>query len=71
MTLTRAHERFTAHVVQVASKREARQQVAWCATDNLGLSRRDATAAANAYAADLNEPYVLGPYIFVLTQETP
>ena len=69
MILTRTHPDYDTHLVVVANKRDARQHVAWCATDNLAMSRRDATDAANAYAADLDEPYRLGPYTFVLTKE--
>ena len=70
MTLTRTHTSGRTHAVGVVGKAEARRRVAWCATDNLGYSRAAATKAAAAFPADLDEPYVLGPYTFVLTQES-
>lgn len=71
MKLTRTHDNGAVFVDgHVPDKRTARQRVAWCATDNLAMTRKDAAAAANAYPAELNEPYRLGHYTFVLTEES-
>lgn len=48
--------------------RDAEQRVAWTATDNLAMSRKDASRqaalAARSFAA--GEPFDLGDYRFVL-----
>lgn len=71
MTLTRTHENGAVFIDgSITSKSHARRRVAWCGTDNLGMTRSSAAAAADAYPADLDEPYVLGPFTFVLTRES-
>lgn len=71
MKLTRTHDNGAVLIDgHVPDKRAARQRVAWCATDNLAMTRKDAAAAADAYPAEPDEPYVLGPYTFVLTEES-
>jgi hypothetical protein len=53
--------------------RSAEQRVAWCATDNLAMSRAAASEAAaeagKAFRA--GEPFDLGPYHFELCEDTP
>jgi hypothetical protein len=47
------------------TQKNARRLIFWCATDNLGWSRRDATHAANMLIID--EPYALEYYVFTIS----
>lgn len=49
----------------VETEREARQLIAWCATDNLGMTRKQASKEADA--ARIGEPYALDRYVFTIT----
>lgn len=46
------------------TEREARRQIFWCGTDNVGMTKRDATKAANE--AKLDEPYAIDGYVFTI-----
>jgi hypothetical protein len=46
------------------TEKDARRQIFWCALDNVGMSRRDATKAANA--APIGEPYAISGYLFTI-----
>jgi hypothetical protein len=50
------------------SEREARKDVFYCALDNLGMTKRAATSAANA--ATIGEPFALENYLFTITKES-
>jgi len=50
------------------SERDARTYVAHCATDNLGMSRKDAASRAAGLPLD-GTPYRVGHYEFVVTPE--
>ena len=46
---------------------DARRRVAWCGTDNLGMSRVQASVAAQQVTV-LDKPFVLGHYRFEWVQ---
>lgn len=47
------------------SFKEAQQQVAWCAADNLNMSKASASAEANKLV--VGEPLILAQYTFLAT----
>ena len=49
-----------------STEKDARRLIFWCATDNLGWPRRDATRAADALIID--EPYALEYYVFTISE---
>lgn len=49
------------------TERLARALIAWCGTDNLGMTRKEASRAADA--ARIGEPYALDGYVFTITRE--
>jgi hypothetical protein len=69
--LRRTHEDGAVFIDgNVATRRLVEQRVAWCATDNLGMSRKEASAAAVDAGRVLSrgEKFVLGPFTFELVE---